>query len=119
MLRYISAPILAIVFGFAYPLFYRNRHDPLHIYAFAVNHMVMVVIAVGFVFPRFLDTFFVPFARRGEGDWPYAPQVVLGSGGTEDGMEAGTDGSGKMKEEHSSDEMRDTETIEEGSSTGK
>ncbi|KAH7202948.1 hypothetical protein BKA60DRAFT_641062 [Fusarium oxysporum] len=35
VLRYISAPILAIIVSFAFPLFYTKRNDPLHIFAFA------------------------------------------------------------------------------------
>ncbi|KAF2022390.1 SNF-domain-containing protein [Aaosphaeria arxii CBS 175.79] len=77
LLRYISAPILAIIFSFAYPLFLTNRRDPLHIFAFSFAHFVMVIIAVGFVLPRWFDVF-IPVARRGEGKIDYAPNVSVG-----------------------------------------
>lgn len=57
-------PILAIILSFAYPSFSAARHDPLQIVGFAVAHLVMLFVAVGFVLPRFWDPF-VPVEIRG------------------------------------------------------
>lgn len=65
-MRYISAPILAIVYSFAYPSFYQLRYDPLHIAGFTLAHFVLVIIALGFIVPRWYAVF-VPPSRRDEG----------------------------------------------------
>lgn len=62
-LRYISAPILAIVFSFAYPSFHKLRNDPLHIFCFAWAHLVMLFVVGFFIVPRALDVF-VPIEKR-------------------------------------------------------
>lgn len=76
LLRYISAPILAIVFSFAYPAFYAVRNDPLQIFGFCLGHCCMILIAVFFIFPRMLDVF-VPVERRGKGDISFSPNVAV------------------------------------------
>ncbi|TQV96686.1 hypothetical protein V2A60_002929 [Cordyceps javanica] len=76
ILRYISAPIMAITFSFAYPSFYAVRNDPLHIFAFATSHVVMIIIALGFIVPRTFDIF-VPADKLHIGKSFYAPQVVI------------------------------------------
>ncbi|RYO81387.1 hypothetical protein DL764_009774 [Monosporascus ibericus] len=92
VLKYISAPILSIVFAFAYPAFYKVRNDPVHIFAFTVAHFVIVFVVLGLVVPRWFDVF-VPMARRGEGDITYAPQVTAGTTDAQDAnaMEGGFD----------------------------
>ena len=40
-------------------------------------HLVMVLIALGFILPRWLDVF-VPVERRGEADVPTIPGVTVG-----------------------------------------
>lgn len=65
-MRYISAPILAIVYSFAYPSFYQLRYDPLHIAGFTLAHFVLVIIVLGFIVPRWYAVF-VPPSRRDEG----------------------------------------------------
>lgn len=50
--------------------------DPLHIFAFAVAHVCMVLIALGFIIPRAFDVF-VPPEKMYLGDSVYAPQVVV------------------------------------------
>lgn len=76
VLKYISAPILAIITSFAYPTFYQEkRMDPTQIFAFAVAHIVMVMIAMGIIIPRSLDIF-VPPEKKYLGKPMYAPQVV-------------------------------------------
>ncbi|KAJ4012714.1 hypothetical protein NW752_008433 [Fusarium irregulare] len=76
VLRYISAPILAIITSFAFPLFYTKRNDPLHIFAFASAIGVMCIVGFGFVVPRWLDVF-VPPEKLHLSDTFYAPQVVM------------------------------------------
>ncbi|TWU73358.1 hypothetical protein ED733_000392 [Metarhizium rileyi] len=66
LIRYVSAPILAIVYSFSYPSFYKLREDPLHILGFAVGHIALLIIGSGFVIPRWLNVL-VPPTRRGEG----------------------------------------------------
>ena len=78
VLRYITVPILAIIYSFAYPTFYKVRNDPLHIIAFTAMHACMIVISAGFIFPRFLDVF-VPIVRRNDGVIDHIPGVVFGT----------------------------------------
>lgn len=66
LLRYISAPILAIVFSFAYPEFYTLRYDPMMISGFILAHICLLLILLGVVFPRYYDIF-IPPNRRAEG----------------------------------------------------
>lgn len=66
LLRYISAPILAIIFSFAYPEFHTLRYDPLMIVGFIVAHICLLVILLGFVMPRYYSVF-IPPSRQGEG----------------------------------------------------
>lgn len=69
LLRYISAPILAIIYGFAYPAFYQLRYDPLHIAGFTLAHFALVIILSGLIIPRWYNIF-IPLHRQGEGDTP-------------------------------------------------
>lgn len=74
-----AAPILAIVYSFSYPAFYaEGRKDPLHILGFGVAHLALVIIALGFILPRWFDIL-VPAPRRNDGEMDYAPRVTLGS----------------------------------------
>ncbi|KAL2376667.1 hypothetical protein RJZ90_007345 [Blastomyces dermatitidis] len=66
LLRYISAPILAIIFSFAYPQFHTLRYDPLMIAGFILAHICLLAILLGFVMPRYYDIF-IPPLRRAEG----------------------------------------------------
>jgi solute carrier family 6 (neurotransmitter transporter, GABA) member 1 len=77
ILKYITAPILAIIFSFVYSTFAANRNDPLHIFGFSIGHVVMIMIALGFILPRWFDVF-TPLDRRGSGDKIYAPNVTMG-----------------------------------------
>lgn len=76
MLKYISCPILAIIYSFAYGTFRSNQNDPVHIFAFSVAHVIMILITAGFVVPRWFDIF-IPAKRRGEGAIGYAPGVTV------------------------------------------
>lgn len=66
LLRYLSAPDLAIVFSFAYPEFQTLRYGPLMILGFIVSHITLAVILVCFVMPRYY-AIFIPAHRRDEG----------------------------------------------------
>lgn len=77
ILRYGSAPILAMVTSFAYPKFYANgRFDPLHITAFTFAHCTVLLVIIGLIVPRVFDVFVLPEKRD---DWKaqYAPQVPM------------------------------------------
>lgn len=76
LLRFISAPVLAIIYGFAYPAFYELRDDPLHILGFGLAHICLVLIGLGVLVPRWYNTI-IPPDRREEGKLPYAPNVLL------------------------------------------
>ncbi|KAL4896134.1 hypothetical protein BDV59DRAFT_172131, partial [Aspergillus ambiguus] len=66
LLRYASAPILAIIFSFAYPEFHTLRYDPLMITGFILAHLCLLAILLGLVMPRYYDVF-IPPDRRAEG----------------------------------------------------
>ncbi|KAK4502818.1 hypothetical protein PRZ48_006244 [Zasmidium cellare] len=87
LLRYISAPILAIVFSFAYPEFYTLRNDPVYIFGFIIAHFVLACTAFGFLLPRYMDVFITPETRK-VGQKDYAPNVVLEPMGGDDVEEA-------------------------------
>ncbi|RVX73485.1 hypothetical protein B0A52_03127 [Exophiala mesophila] len=69
LLRYVSGPVLAIIFSFAFPEFHTLRYDPLMITGFIVSMICLVLIILGFVMPRYYN-FFIPPHRRGEGSEP-------------------------------------------------
>jgi solute carrier family 6 GABA transporter-like protein 1 len=74
LLRYVSGPVLAIVYSFSYPSFYQLRYDPLHILGFALGHISIVVIVLCFSMPRWFDVF-VPPERRDESTLPTVPHA--------------------------------------------
>lgn len=76
LLRYISAPTLAIVFSFTYPEFYTLRNDPVYIVGFIIAHIVIAAVLVAFVMPRWAAVI-VPHERRNDGKKPVAPDMVL------------------------------------------
>ncbi|EOA88680.1 hypothetical protein ACJQWK_01735 [Exserohilum turcicum] len=80
-LRYFAAPVLSIIFAFAYPSFYAVRGDPLQIFGFAVAHLIVLVAIVGFIVPKSMNIF-IPPERREEGNRQYAPQTLLGKDDT-------------------------------------
>lgn len=65
LLRYISGPVLSIIFSFAYPEFYTLRYDPMMIAGFILAHLGLLLILLGFVMPRYYDVF-IPVDRREE-----------------------------------------------------
>lgn len=100
LLRYISAPILAIVFSFGYPEFYTLRNDPPYIFGFILAHIVILSVLLGFTLPRYLDVF-IPPGREMDGVKNYGPNVTEGLVEAEAVREAES-GSG-----HESDEMKE------------
>jgi solute carrier family 6 GABA transporter-like protein 1 len=66
LLRYISGPVLAIIFSFAFPEFHTLRYDPMMITGFILSILTIIVVLIGFVMPRYYDAF-IPINRRGEG----------------------------------------------------
>ncbi|KAI8666173.1 hypothetical protein NCS57_00841400 [Fusarium keratoplasticum] len=102
LLRFVSAPVLAIIYGFAYPAFHDLRDDPLHILGFAIAHICLLLIGLGVLVPRWFDCM-IPPKRRDEGKIPYAPNVLLGSTDAQqsDSMEAGEGVEGSSEEKRS------------------
>lgn len=75
LIRYVAAPVLAIVYSFSYPSFYALRYDPLHILGFGVAHVALILIAVGFILPRWYDPL-IPPGRRADGKIDLGPNVT-------------------------------------------
>ncbi|KAM0276934.1 hypothetical protein ACHAQH_006265 [Verticillium albo-atrum] len=76
VLRYITAPIIGMLFSMAYPLFYENRMNPLHIAGFGFMHLVIVFSIFGLLLPRWFNVF-VPRNRLNDGTYPVTPGVIL------------------------------------------
>lgn len=90
-MRYVSAPILAIVYSFSYPSFYKLREDPLHILGFAVGHVALLLILSGFIVPRWYDAL-IPPPRREEGKHDigaHAPMMTVDDVASSVSAEAG------------------------------
>ncbi|KAG9511964.1 SNF-domain-containing protein, partial [Aureobasidium melanogenum] len=66
LLRYVSGPVLAIIFSFAFPEFHTLRYDPMMISGFILSVLGMLAVLLGFVMPRYYDAF-IPVERRDEG----------------------------------------------------
>lgn len=66
LLRYISGPVLAIIFSFAFPEFHKLRYDPMMITGFILSTIGITIMLVGFIMPRYYDIF-VPPHRQSEG----------------------------------------------------
>lgn len=81
LVKYVSGPVLAIVYSFSYPDFINSgaplvgRQNPLHIMGFGVGHVVLLLFLLGFMVPRWFDVF-IPPNRRNDGHIPYAPMVT-------------------------------------------
>ncbi|THY22489.1 SNF-domain-containing protein [Aureobasidium pullulans] len=65
LLRYVSGPVLAIIFSFAFPEFHTLRYDPMMITGFILSILGMVGVLLGFVMPRYYDAF-ISAHRRDE-----------------------------------------------------
>lgn len=66
LLRYVSGPVLAIIFSFAFPEFHTLKNDPLMVLGFTVAWIGLVLIILGFALPRYYDVL-IPPHRRDEG----------------------------------------------------
>ncbi|KAI4221749.1 MAG: hypothetical protein L6R36_006664 [Xanthoria steineri] len=91
LIRYISAPILFIVYSLAYPEFWTLRNDPVYVFGFILAHFCLIFAVVALVLPRYYDVF-VPMHRLDDGKRIAAPGVLenLIVGQTEDAAEAGS-----------------------------
>ncbi|SCV27438.1 uncharacterized protein FFB14_01551 [Fusarium fujikuroi] len=81
MLRYVSGPILAIIFSLAYPSFEEVKNDPLYILGFIVAHLLLV----------WWFNVFIVSERRDDWKQPYAPNVLRGTTEGEDATKAETE----------------------------
>ncbi|KAL5462919.1 hypothetical protein PMIN06_001380 [Paraphaeosphaeria minitans] len=77
LLRYISGPVLAIIFSFAYPEFHTLRYDPMMITGFIIAHLTMLLVIIGYALPRYYDAL-IPVERRGEGTELTTPMETKG-----------------------------------------
>lgn len=77
LLRYISGPVLAIIFSFAYPEFHTLRYDPMMITGFILAHLTMLAIILGYAIPRYYDAM-IPIERRDEGTETTTAMVTKG-----------------------------------------
>ncbi|GMK53621.1 hypothetical protein CspeluHIS016_0102070 [Cutaneotrichosporon spelunceum] len=67
--RYVSGPVLAIIFSFAFPEFHTLRYDPMMVAGFILSILTLAVMIGGFVMPRYYGKFISP-ERRFEGSEP-------------------------------------------------
>jgi solute carrier family 6 GABA transporter-like protein 1 len=77
LLRYLSGPVLAIIFSFAFPEFHTLRYDPMMIAGFILSIVTIIVVLLGLVMPRYYDAF-IPVQRRFEGTEPTLAGVTKG-----------------------------------------
>lgn len=63
LLRYISGPVLAIIFSFAFPEFHTLRYDPMMITGFILSMIGLSAIVFGCVFPRYYGQLLPPERR--------------------------------------------------------
>ncbi len=91
MIRYISSPILFIVYSLAYPEFWTLRNDPMYVFGFILAHFCLIFAVVSLVLPRFYDPF-VPPHRLDDGKRVAAPNVTenLLEGEAADAAETGS-----------------------------
>lgn len=77
LLRYISGPVLAIIFSFAYPEFHLLRYDPMMITGFIIAHITMLAVIMGYAIPKYYDKL-IPVNRRMEGTEPTVAMATKG-----------------------------------------
>lgn len=100
LLRYINGPLLCIVYSFSYanfndPTRYKN---PVHIFGFAIAHCTLLIIALGFLAPRWFNVI-VPPHRHEDGNKVFAPNVTLGIDGVDSASDSMEAGRGKLQPE--------------------
>lgn len=107
LLRYISAPVLSIIFSFAYPEFHTLRNDPMMITGFILAHFCLVIVALGFIVPRYADIL-IPPPRRSEGtEETFAnepKEEIIGQLAMIDETEDGEKGMGKSSSQERGEE---------------
>ena len=115
LLRYISGPVLAIIFSFAFPEFHTLRYDPMMISGFILSILTIVVVMVGFVMPRYYDAF-IPLHRRDEGTEPTTAMQTKGelAGMPVAEIANAEGGHGTLVRDSSSDQ--ETKAVKEGDS---
>jgi solute carrier family 6 GABA transporter-like protein 1 len=115
LLRYISGPVLAIIFSFAFPEFHTLRYDPMMISGFIISILTIVVVLVGFVMPRYYDAF-IPHHRRDEGTEPTTAMQTKGefAGMPVAEIDNAEGGHGALVRDSSSDQ--ETKAVKEGDS---
>ena len=117
-MKYVSGPILAIVYSFSYPNFINSgsplsgKSNPLLIMGFGVGHIELLVFLGGFMVPRWFDVF-IPPNRRNEGHIPYAPMVTQDPDEMNQGVE-----SGQAETETDAEVMTKQASPDNGSLTG-
>jgi solute carrier family 6 GABA transporter-like protein 1 len=77
LLRYLSGPVLAIIFSFAFPEFHTLRYDPMMIAGFILSILTIIVVLFGLVMPRYYVVF-IPAHRRLEGTEPTVAMQTKG-----------------------------------------
>jgi solute carrier family 6 GABA transporter-like protein 1 len=77
LLRYISGPVLAIIFSFAFPEFHTLRYDPMMITGFILSILTIIVVLVGYAMPKYYDAF-IPIERRGDATEPTTAMETKG-----------------------------------------
>ncbi|KAL8652460.1 MAG: hypothetical protein Q9226_004261 [Calogaya cf. arnoldii] len=99
VIRYISAPILFIVYSLSYPEFWTLRNDPVYVFGFILAHFCLAFAVVALVLPRYYDVF-VLMHRLDDGKRVAAPGVLENSivGQNEDFAETGS-GSPKLSDD--------------------
>jgi solute carrier family 6 GABA transporter-like protein 1 len=75
LLRYLSGPVLAIIFSFAFPEFHTLRYDPMMIAGFVLSMLCLAMMIFGFIMPRYYNVF-VARHRRDEGTEPTVANEV-------------------------------------------
>lgn len=83
-MRFVSAPVLAIIVAFNYPQFYELRHDPLHIFGFANAHIAMFLVVAGLVVPSWFAVIVPPDRKINNAPAPVPgvtadPSLVIGA----------------------------------------
>lgn len=94
LIRYISSPILFIVYSLAYPEFWTLRNDPVYVFGFILAHFCLIFAVVSLIMPRYFDVF-VPQHRLDDGKRVAAPCVL------ENLLEAEADDSAETGSSHS------------------
>lgn len=100
LIRYISSPILFIIYSFAYPEFWTLRNDPVYVFGFILAHLCIVAMVVCVLAPRFFDPL-IPIERRDDGVRKYAPNVTEGliEAEVSDAVESGSGDDRRLSEE--------------------